>query len=365
MLHSSFLNFPQQHINNDLPEISDTMTGWACFCKGEPLVQSQFSLTQFGDDSVDLDIICCGLCGTDIHCIDSDWVPSNYPIVSGHEIIGRVTRIGKNVKHLKVGDRAGVGCQSSSCRDCSNCQDAKENLCENHVVWTFNDCWGNGDSTYGGFADKWRGDKTFAVKIPHQLSSVDASSILCAGVTTYVSLKRYDVGPTSKVAVLGLGGLGHFGVQWAKAMGATVVAYGTSNEKLADAKLLGCDDYILVKDSENAEAHLNTFTHILATKIVNENWDLYFKMLKKGGIFILCDIPEVPLSDINVYKMASKQITIASSFIGSPKDIEEALAFAAKTGVHTWANEYPMSKVNDAIHFVRQGESRYRAVLMN
>ncbi|KAG2197111.1 hypothetical protein INT47_004176 [Mucor saturninus] len=350
---------------NEIPETFDTMIGWGCFGKGESLIQNQFTLTQFGDDSVDLDIICCGICGTDIHCIDSGWRPSDYPFVGGHEIIGRVTRIGKNVTHLKVGDRAGVGCQSASCKKCSNCQDNKENLCEDNVVWTFNDCWTNGDSTYGGFANKWRGEKEFAVKIPEQLSSVDASSILCAGITTYVPLKRYNVGPNSKVAVLGLGGLGHFGVQWAKAMGATVVAYGTSGEKLEDAKSLGCNDYITAYNSENAETHLNTFTHILATKILNEHWDMYFQMLKKNGIFILCDIPENNLAGINAFNMAAKQITIASSFIGSPKEIDEALAFATQNGIRTWANEFPMAKVNEAIEFVRQGKPKYRVVLMN
>lgn len=137
--------------------------------------------------------------------------------------------------------------------------------------------------------------------------SADASSILCAGVTTYVPLKRYGVGPKSKVAVLSLGGLGHFGVQWANAMGAEVVAFGAAPDKLIDAKSLVCDDYILVQNPKDAEPHMNIFTHILATKVLNENWDMYFPMLKKNDTFILCDIPEAPLYDINVYQMTSSK----------------------------------------------------------
>jgi len=201
----------QRAYNTNTQHFPQTLNGWACFGKGEALKKAEFPLTQFGDDSVDMDIICCGICGTDIHCIDSGWAPTNYPAVMGHEIIGRVTRVGKNVKHLKVGDRAGVGCQCGSCHQCTNCRDHKENLCEDHAIWTFNDHWPNGDTTYGGFSDRWRGNKDFAFKIPDALSSVDASSILCGGVTTLAPMKRFGVGKGSKVAVLGLGGLGHFG----------------------------------------------------------------------------------------------------------------------------------------------------------
>ncbi|KAI9486383.1 MAG: chaperonin 10-like protein [Benjaminiella poitrasii] len=345
--------------------IPRTLNGWACFGKSEPLVKAEFPLTEFGDDSVDMDIICCGVCGTDIHTIDSGWGQSNYPLVAGHEIIGRVTRVGKNVKHLKVGDRAGVGCQCGSCNHCKNCKDHKENLCEDHAIWTFNDHWSNGDTTYGGFADRWRGNKDFAFKIPNAIPSVDAASILCGGVTTYAPMKRYGVGEGSKVAVLGLGGLGHFGVQWAKALGAKVVAYDVVPEKVEDAKALGCDDYVLVQKPDQLERHMDSFTHILGTKIINKSWDDYFRMLKKNGVFIACDIPEVPFSGLNALNMAAKQITVAGSFIGSPDDIREALDVAAKNGIRTWANEFPMDKINDAIEFVRKGHPRYRAVLVN
>ncbi|KAI8967965.1 NAD and Zn-dependent alcohol dehydrogenase [Mycotypha africana] len=342
-----------------------TLNGWACYGKGQPLVKAEFPLTQFDDDSVDMDIICCGICGTDIHTIDSGWGPTHYPTVVGHEIIGRVKRVGKNVKHLKVGDRAGVGCQCDACHQCGNCQNHKENLCEDHATWTFNDRWKNGDVTYGGFADRWRGRKEFVFKIPDALSSIDASSILCGGVTTYAPLKRYGVGKGSKLAVLGLGGLGHFGVQWAKKMGAEVVAYDINEDKKQDAKDLGCDDYVLINQPDQVQRHMNTFTHILATKVLNKQWSQYFEMLKKSGTFILCDIPEEPLSGLSALTMASKQINVAGSFIGSPDDIREALAFAAKHGVRTWAKEFRMDQVNEAIKFVREGQPRYRAVLVN
>lgn len=343
----------------------DIRQGWACYEKGGPLIKGEFPMIEFNDDSIDIDIDCCGICGSDIHCIDSGWYDSFYPMVAGHEIVGHVTRVGKNVKHLKVGDRAGVGCQCESCHKCRKCLDKKENLCEKGAVLSFNDHYYSGEKTYGGFADKWRGEKEFVFKIPEELSSVEASSILCGGITTFAPLKRYGVGPGSKVAVLGLGGLGHFATQFAKAMGAEVVAYDVVPGKAKDAKALGCDDYVLVQNPEEAKPHFNTFTHIVATKILNKNWDEYFTMLTKGGVFIVCDIPEVPLSGINAFNMVGKQLTIAGTFIAPPSDIEEALALAAKKGIHTWANEFKMDQVNEAIQFVREGNPRYRAVLVN
>lgn len=242
-----------------------------------------------------------------------------------------------------------------------------ENLCSTHAVWTFNDRYDNAtkDKAYGGFAKKWRGPAAFAVKIPDEFSSEVAASFLCGGVTTFAPLKRYGVGKGSKVAVLGLGGLGHFGVQWAKAMGAQVVAFDVIPDKVNDAKKLGCDDYVLMQKEEQMEPHFNTFTHILGTKVVNKCWDQYLKMLKNNGVFIQCDIPEVPLSGINAYVLCGKQLTIAGSFIGSPSDIQECLDFAAEHNVRTWVNTFPMDKINDAFKFVREAKPRYRAVVMN
>ncbi|KAG0171915.1 hypothetical protein DFQ28_000780 [Apophysomyces sp. BC1034] len=344
---------------------NDTFQGWVCPSKSAPLEKRELTLCTFDDWSVDMDVICCGVCGTDIHTIDSGWGPTNYPAVCGHEIIGRVTRLGKNVTHLQIGDRAGVGCQCASCHECSYCKEDNENLCAKHAVWSFNDQLDNGEKTYGGFADKWRGDGRFAIKIPDNLESTVAASFMCGGVTTFAPLKRYNVGPGSKVAVLGLGGLGHFGVQWAKALGAEVVAFDVIPDKVEDAKALGCDEYVLMQNEEQIEPHYNTITHVLATKIVNKCWDQYFKLMKSNGVFIQCDIPEVPHSGLSGLVMAAKQITIAGTFIGSPKDIRDCLELAAEKNVRSWVDTFPMDKINEAIQFVRDAKPRYRAVVVN
>ncbi|GAN05807.1 hydroxyacid dehydrogenase [Mucor ambiguus] len=345
----------------------ETFTAWACKSKSAPLEPMEMTFCHWDEDMVQMDIICCGVCGTDLHTVDEGWGPTEFPCVVGHEIIGNVTKVGKNVQRIKVGDRCGVGCQSACCGKCDYCKKGMENLCSTHAVWTFNDRYDNPtkDKTYGGFAKKWRGNQDFVVKVPMDFSPEVAASFLCGGVTTYAPLKRYNVGKGSKVAVLGLGGLGHFGVQWAKAMGAEVVAFDVIPDKVNDAKKLGCDDYVLMQKEEQMEPHYNTFTHILATKIVNKCWDQYFKMLKNNGIFMLCDIPEVPLSGMSAFVMAGKQLTIAGTFIGSPSVIQECLDFAAEHNVRTWVNTFPMEKINEAFEFVRQAKPRYRAVVMN
>jgi uncharacterized zinc-type alcohol dehydrogenase-like protein len=319
------------------------------------------------EDMVQMDIICCGVCGTDIHTVDEGWGPTEFPCVVGHEIVGKVTKIGANVTNIKVGDIGGVGCQSAACHKCDYCKKGMENLCSTHCVWTFNDRYDNStrDKTYGGFAEKWRGNKEFVVNIPDHLTPEVAASFLCGGVTTFAPLKRYNVGPDSKVAVLGMGGLGHFGIQWAKAMGAKVVAFDVVPEKAEDAKKLGCDDFVLMQKEEQMEPHYNTFTHILGTKVVNKCWEQYFKMLKNNGVFIQCDIPEVPLSGISAFILCGKQLTLAGSFIGSPSDIQECLDFAEKHNVRTWVNTFPMSEINEVFQYVRDAKPRYRAVVMN
>ncbi|KAG0948735.1 hypothetical protein G6F61_009065 [Rhizopus arrhizus] len=342
-------------------------TAWVCFEKGQRLEKSKVEFCTWDENMVQMDIICCGVCGSDIHTIDSDWHHTQFPCVVGHEIVGIVTRVGSKVKKIKVGERCGVGCQVASCHQCEYCKKGMENLCVVRPVLSFSDRYNNPtrDKTYGGFAEKWRGPQDFVVKIPHHFSSEVAASFLCGGVTTFTPLKRYNVGKGSKLAVLGLGGLGHFAVQWAKAMGAEVVAFDVIPDKADDAKQLGCDDYVLMQKQEQIEPHYNTFTHILATKIVNKCWPTYFNMLKKNGIFILCDIPKDPLEGLNALTMAGKQLTIASSFIGSPSDIQACLDFASEHNVRSWVNTFPMDQINDALQCARDAKARYRAVVMN
>nr|AZQ05764.1 truncated alcohol dehydrogenase 1 [Mucor circinelloides] len=179
----------------------ETFTAWACKSKSAPLEPMEMTFCHWDDDMVQMDVICCGVCGTDLHTVDEGWGPTEFPCVVGHEIIGNVTKVGKNVTRIKVGDRCGVGCQSASCGKCDFCKKGMENLCSTHAVWTFNDRYDNAtkDKTYGGFAKKWRGNQDFVVHVPMDFSPEVAASFLCGGVTTYAPLKRYGVGKGSKV----------------------------------------------------------------------------------------------------------------------------------------------------------------------
>lgn len=263
-------------------------------------------------------------------------------------------------------DRAGVGAQCGSCLECDNCKNGFENICERKAVLTYNDHWQNGDKTYGGYADKWRGHQRFVFKVPDNMSNELAATFFCAGVTTFAPLKRYGVKAGDKVGVIGIGGLGHFAVQWAKAMGAEVVALSSSDRKRDDAKALGCDDYVITKDTESMQKHAGTFTHIVCTAFGGEfNWALYLSMIKANGYFIMVALPEEPLAGIPAGLLALRQISLVGSFIGSPRDIEEMLDFAAKTDVKPWIQKFPMKECPEAIKAMRNGSPRYRIVLEN
>ncbi|KAL0090173.1 chaperonin 10-like protein [Phycomyces blakesleeanus] len=323
-------------------------------------------LKAFDDYAVEMDITHCGICGSDIHTIDSGWGPTDYPCVVGHEITGVCTRVGKKVKKVKVGDRIGVGAQSGSCLECENCKNGDENLCSKGMIPTYNGRWPNGDKSFGGYADKWRGHEHFVFKVPENMSNEIAATFFCAGVTTYSPLKRFGVKPGDKVGVIGIGGLGHYGLQWAKAMGASVVALSHSERKRADAKELGCDDYILTTDKKSMNEHSGTFTHILSTSFgSNFDWESYLGLLKTNGNFIIVGIPETPLTGIPAMMLAMHQISIVGSVIGSPAVIEDMLNFAAAHNVKPWISKYPMKEANEAVKAMREGKARYRFVLEN
>ncbi|KAH8552468.1 chaperonin 10-like protein [Umbelopsis sp. PMI_123] len=348
--------------------IPKNLNGWAAPGKGKQLENMELPLKTFEDDDVDMEITHCGICGSDIHTIDSGWGPTTYPCVVGHEITGIATAVGKNVTHIKVGDRIGVGAQSGSCGECENCKSNQENICLNiaKATYTYNSKWPNGDEAYGGYADKWRGSSRFVFKVPDNMSNEIAATFFCAGITTYAPLKRYNVTKGSKVGVIGIGGLGHFATQWAKAMGAEVIALSSSDRKREDAANLGCDEYVVTSNKDDMQKHFGTMTHIICTAYSsNFDWVSILSLLKTNGTFILVGLPESPLQGIPAGILAVKQITLCGSLIGSPSEIQEMLEFADKTGVRPWIQKYSMSDVNKAIADFREGKPRYRFVLEN
>ncbi|KAI9322512.1 chaperonin 10-like protein [Dichotomocladium elegans] len=345
---------------------TDTFHGWSCSGKDQPLEWREFQLKKFEDYDIEMDVTHCGVCGSDIHTLDSGWGPSDYPCVVGHEIVGVVTRVGAKVENLKVGDRAGVGAQCGSCQECNNCKNRSENICQGKAVYTYNDHWSTGDKTYGGYADKWRGDSRFAFKVPDNMTNEVAATFFCAGVTTYAPLKRYGVKKGDRVGVVGIGGLGHFAVQWAKAMGAEVVALSSSDRKREDAMALGCDDYVVLSDQDAMKKQAGSFSHIICTSFGNNfDWTLFLSSIKFNGHFIMVALPDEPLAGIPAMLLASRQISLVGSIIGSPREIEEMLEFAAQHNVKPWLNKYSMKDAPAAVQAMRDGKARYRIILEN
>ncbi|ORE06313.1 GroES-like protein [Rhizopus microsporus var. microsporus] len=345
---------------------NDTFTGWASVGKDKPLEQMQLPLKAWNDNSVEMDITHCGICGSDVHTIDSGWGPTDYPCVVGHEITGVVTRVGKNVTRVKVGDRAGLGPACGSCNQCHTCSNGEENVCMNGITLTYNSHWSTGEKTYGGYADKWRGDETFICKIPDNVSNENASTFMCGGVTTYAPLRRWKVGPGSTLGVLGIGGLGHFAVMFGKALGATVIAFSSSNRKRDAALELGCDDYIVTSDTEAMTKYTSKLTHIICTGVGEDfKWEPYFNLLVPNGIFINVNAPEFSYPPIPLFNQIFKQIVIVASAGGSVKDTEDMLQLISEKNLKAWYKKYPMSEVNKAIKDFRAGLPRFRFVLEN
>ncbi|KAI8365463.1 chaperonin 10-like protein [Choanephora cucurbitarum] len=344
---------------------NNTFTAWAGVAKGQPLEKMELTLKQWDEDSVEMNITHCGMCGSDIHTLEAHWGPTNYPCVVGHEIVGVVTRVGKNVTNLKVGDRAGVGAQCHSCHECARCKAGNENNCAKHTG-TYNSKWPSGDKTYGGYADKWRGDYRFAFKVPDNLPSEVAATFFCAGVTTYAPLRRTNVNEKSVVGVMGIGGLGHYAILWAKAMGAKVVGMSSSDRKRETATQLGCDEYINTSDDKALAAYRGQFTHILLTGCGSDfAWEKYLTLIQPHGHFINVNAPDWKFPPLNPLLLIMTQVSISGSLIGSPKEIEEMLAFAAEKNIRPWITVLPMKDVNKAIEDFNAGKPRFRFVLEN
>ncbi|GAA5817531.1 hypothetical protein MFLAVUS_011079 [Mucor flavus] len=295
-----------------------------------------------------------------------DWGPTEFPCVVGHEIVGVVTRVGDKVTNIKVGDRGGVGPVAYSCEECDACLEGHQNCCERGFVGTYNGRLPNGDKTFGGYADKWRGDGRWVFKVPDSMSSADAASFFCAGVTTYAPLKKFNVNEKSVVGVLGLGGLGHFGVLFAKALGATVIGLSHNDNKKETAKELGCDDFINTHKASDLARYRKKFTHILCTGTSSDfQWDTYFALLRVNGHFMNVAAPDWNFPELSPLQLLINQISISGTAAGSPGTMQEMINFAAERGIKPWIATYKMSDVNNAISDFREGKPRFRFVLEN
>ncbi|KAF1842712.1 cinnamyl alcohol dehydrogenase [Cucurbitaria berberidis CBS 394.84] len=320
----------------------------------------------FTETDIEMQISHSGVCGSDIHTLRSGWGPSNYPLVVGHEIIGKVSRVGKDVKDLKVGDRVGVGAQSDCCESCKPCKMQQESNCSSNTG-TYNSKYANGDKSYGGYAKAWRGPAAFAIPIPEGLPSEFAAPLMCGGVTVYNPLVTYGAGPGMRVGVVGVGGLGHFGLLFAKALNCDkVVAISRSSSKKADALELGADEFIATgEDAEWMNKNAGSLDLIISTVSGSFPLDQYLNLLDVNGTFVQLGAPEDKLPSFSPFALILRNLKIAGSLIGTRQQIRDMLELAKKTNLQAWVQVRPMEEANQVLIDFEKGLPRYRYVLTN
>jgi uncharacterized zinc-type alcohol dehydrogenase-like protein len=318
-----------------------------------------------GARDVAIDISHCGVCHSDLHTARSEWGGTLYPCVPGHEIVGTVTAVGKDVKKFKVGDSVGVGCLVGSCGHCASCAEGLENYCENGFVGTYNGAAtaAEGGHTFGGYSTHIVVDEGFVLSIRHKGGLAAVAPLLCAGITTYSPLKHWKAGPGKTVGIVGLGGLGHMGVKLAHAMGARVALFTTSPGKEADAKRLGADDVIISKDAGQMAKQANRFDLIVNTVAAPHNLDVFLNLLKRDGTMCLVGAPATPHPSTQVFNLIFKRRAIAGSLIGGIPETQEILDFCAERGIVSDIETIAMRDINTAYERMLKNDVKYRFVI--
>src|ERR1700675_2653705 len=300
---------------------------------------------------VQIEILYCGVCHSDLHQVRNEWqmvMPTVYPCVPGHEIVGRVVQVGRAVQKFKEGDIAAVGCMVDSCRTCASCRAGEEQYCENGLTLTYN---GEdkilGGVTYGGYSDSVVVDEAYVLRVPNGLDPAGAAPLLCAGITTYSPLRHWNVGKGQKVGIVGLGGLGHMGVKFAKACGAHVVLFSTSPKKTADAKRLGVDEVVISTNPAELQKHAGSFDFILDTVSAEHDLNAYLQLLKKDGTMTLVGAPEKPAA-VAAFNLIIGRHRLAGSAIGGIRETQEMLDFCADHGITSDIELIKIQDINQA-----------------
>ena len=312
---------------------------------------------------VEIEILYCGICHSDLHSVRNEWYGTIYPIVPGHEIVGRVTKVGDHVKNFKVGDLAGVGCMVDSCRECENCKKDLEQYCDSGMILTFNSPDAHlGGQTFGGYSESIVVDENYVLHISDKLDLAGVAPLLCAGITTYSPLKHWNVGPGQKVGVVGIGGLGHMGIKLAKAMGAHVVVFTTSLSKTEDAKRLGADEVVLSTDPGQMAKFSKSLNFILDCVSAAHDIDAYLNLLKVDGTLTLVGAPMEPLP-VTSFSLLLGRRSFAGSAIGGIAETQEMLDFCAEHNITADIELIGVNDVNDAYERLLKGDIKYRFVI--
>lgn len=328
-----------------------------------PLAPWSFERREPRAQDVVIEILYCGVCHSDVHQARDEWGGSNFPMVPGHEIVGRVASVGSGVSRFKVGDNVGVGCIVDSCRACTPCCDGEQHFCEKGMTGTYNGKdRQDGSPTYGGYASNIVVDEAYVLKVSSKLPLHAVAPLLCAGITTYSPLRHWKVGKGQRVGVVGLGGLGHMAVKFARAFGAEVVLFTTSPGKVDDALKLGAHEVVISTDKAAMKAQANRFDFILDCVSAPHDLNVFLAMLRKDGTMTLVGVPDKPPS-IAMFALIGKRRSLSGSFIGGIKETQEMLDFCAEHGIVSDVEMIPIQQINEAYERMLKSDVKYRFVI--
>jgi uncharacterized zinc-type alcohol dehydrogenase-like protein len=337
--------------------------GYAAYGAQEPLKPFAFERRDPKPTDVLLEILFCGVCHSDLHTARNEWGRTAYPCVPGHEIVGRVVKVGRQVSKFREGDLAAVGCLVDSDRVCQNCRAGLEQFCEQGPILTYNSTDPHtGDTTYGGYSKSIVVDQDFVFRLSPKLDPAAAAPLLCAGITTYSPLRKWKVGRGQKVGIVGLGGLGHMGVKFANAFGAEVTLFTTSKGKTADAKRLGAHEVVISKDEDALEKWTKRFDFLLDTVSASHDLNAYLKLLKRDGVLALVGIP-AEMIPVDAFRLIVPRRQLAGSLIGGIPETQEMLDFCAEHGIACDIERIAINEINKAYERMLQSDVRYRFVI--
>ncbi|HTY82695.1 MAG TPA: NAD(P)-dependent alcohol dehydrogenase [Terracidiphilus sp.] len=336
--------------------------GYAAQESTTPLAPFRFHRRDLTEKDVSVEIEFCGVCHSDIHSTRNEWGNALYPMVPGHEIVGRVTAVGAGVTRFKAGDRVGIGVIVDSCRRCASCKAGEEQYCEVGATLTYGAKDKYGELTQGGYANNIVTDEHFVHRVSKELDPAGVAPLLCAGITTYSPLRHWEVGPGKKVGVVGLGGLGHMGLKFAHSFGAHVVQFTTSQSKVADAKRLGADEVVLSNDANAMAKEANSFDFILDTVSAVHDLNAYLPLVKRDGVYCQVGLPDQPPT-IFMGNLIFKRRNLSGSIIGGMAETQEMLDYCAAHNIVSDVEIIPIEKINEAFERVVKADVKYRFVI--
>jgi uncharacterized zinc-type alcohol dehydrogenase-like protein len=334
----------------------ELIQGLAAHAAGAELLPFRYDPGELGPQEVEIGVTHCGICHSDLHLISNDWGISQYPFIPGHEIVGTVTAVGADVRSLEAGQRVGLGWQSNSCGTCEWCSRGMENLCALAEATCVH--------RNGGYADRVRANARFVIPIPEAIESAHAAPLLCGGITVYNPLRTALINPSSRVGVVGIGGLGHIAIQFARVFGAEVTAFSTSAAKEEEVRALGAHNFVNTRESKAMKEMAGTQDFILSTVNADQDWGVFVQALRPTGTLCFVGVPPSPVS-VSAFPLITGIRTLTGNPTGSPYRLREMLDVAARHGVKAQIESFPMSKANEAIEKVKKNKVRYRAVLTN